>query len=106
MEYSPVIRSFNMAAPLNFEPCAPPSEWRLELRFSYLGHVNFANLTHKYSHTKNANRLELSRQLCAIFVDNAYGSLHVSFVELCAYRGVQVYTNSPIFVIKSAIWRL
>ena len=27
----------------------------------------------------------------------------MSFVELCAYRGVQVYTNRPVFVIKSAI---
>ena len=28
--------------PLHFEPCAPPSEWRLELRFSYFGHLNLS----------------------------------------------------------------
>ena len=28
----------------------------------------------------------------------------MSSVELCAYRGVQVYTNSPVFVITVSFY--
>ena len=101
-----IFRAVYIHCSANFEPCAPPSEWRLELRFSYLGLLICSSLTHKYSQPKNANWLDLSWKLRAIFVDSAYVSLHVYFIELCACRGIQLYTNNPVVVIKSAIWRI
>ena len=107
MDYiSAVTGSFNMASPLNFEPYAPPSEWRLDYVFPISAMLICASLTHKYSQPKNANWLDFALQLCPIFVDSAHGSQHVSFIELCACRGIQLYTNNTVFVIKSATWRI
>ena len=79
--------------PFNFEPCAPPNQWRLELRFYYLSHLNLCKFDphniQSYEERKPVGVI-MAILMCAIFIDSAFGSLRVSFVELYACRGVQV----------------
>ena len=61
----PIVYETQLLAdrPLHFEPCAPLANGDLNYVFT----TNFATLTHKCSHTKNANELNLSWQPCAVF---------------------------------------